>query len=180
MLLHYYSTNNAVTTYAIFWLWSWMGDHLGIALCWLSNLELMWVYICCSVSFPCSHRGFFSWFSGFPPSVKLHVIRGQTWVVWRLPKAHSICQYAFDSATLIWVVNVIQPLAASKDDSPFSCSQDMHLNLFPFLGKKLLTSIRHYMKLVKFTSIYMYAVFNAWQLDLGSAWKENFSCQNFS
>ena len=23
--------------------YSWMGDHLGIVSCWLSNLELMWV-----------------------------------------------------------------------------------------------------------------------------------------
>ena len=43
--------------------YSWMGDHLGIASCWLSNLELVWVEFLVSPVF----WGFFSGFSGFPP-----------------------------------------------------------------------------------------------------------------
>ena len=48
--------------------YSWMGDHLGIAPCWFSNLELMWVELFQLVS-PVL-RGFFSGFPGFPPSLK--------------------------------------------------------------------------------------------------------------
>ena len=44
----------------------WMGDHLDIILCWLSNLELMWVEVLISPML----WGFFSGFPGFPPSVK--------------------------------------------------------------------------------------------------------------
>ena len=40
-----------------------MDDHLGIASCWLSNLELIWVEFLISPVL----RGFLSGFSGFPP-----------------------------------------------------------------------------------------------------------------
>ena len=54
--------------------------------CWLANLELMWVELLISPVL----WGFFSGFSSFPPFynqhldlTKLHVLRGQIWVVWR-------------------------------------------------------------------------------------------------
>ena len=42
---------------------NWMGDHLGIVPCWLSNLELMWVELLISPVL----WGFFSRALRFPP-----------------------------------------------------------------------------------------------------------------
>ena len=60
------------------WGYTWMGDHLGVIAGWVTmgiNLVLIlktWnlcVWSCCSWSLRC-FEGFFSGFSGFPPSVK--------------------------------------------------------------------------------------------------------------
>ena len=53
--------------------YSWMGDHLGTAPCWFSNLELMWVELLQLVS---------------------PVIRGQTWVVF-LQTQNNSCNYYY-------------------------------------------------------------------------------------
>ena len=81
--------------------YSWMGDHLGIASCWLSNLELMWAELLISPVL----RGFFSGFSGFPPSVKW-TPRPKLWSVvsCRMAAAKGAFNMLFDLTTLICIL----------------------------------------------------------------------------